>query len=196
MRDEHEIAEKDEHEIAEQEVAMLKQTLERISKDPMLMAEACFEGLKLMLQSSDFPVLPRLLITNGISPTQWFRGMRSASDIMAADMVKGIGLPLKAEEGKKEAEEKRLLDILEWEKLFREVLSPKAQTIKNLGLVWYLSMQGGENWVEVASDFVDPKELAEEVRHLAGELEERSMVYGVGENLPKVKWRDVFRIPL
>jgi hypothetical protein len=176
-------------------VAALKQKLEATLKDRTLVAKACFEGLKSMLQSSDFPVLPKVLITEGISPSQWFENKDCMSQIMASDMVQGMGMPVEIEVVKS-AEAEKLLGIIEWRKLLQDVLLPKAKTLIDLGLVWYLSSQGGEAWVVAVSETIDPTELAERVTELAEQLEEKSMIEGADEKQPKVEWKDVFRLPL
>jgi hypothetical protein len=175
-------------------VTALKQKLEAILKDRTSVAKACFEGLKFMLQSSDFPVLPRLLIAEGISPSQWFKEKNCMSQIMAFDMVQGVGMSVEVEMVKS-TEAEKLLGIIGWRKLLQDVLLPRAKTLIDLGLAWYLSSQGGEAWVAAVSGTIDPTELAERVTELAEQLEKRSMVKGVDEEQPKVKWKDVFRLP-
>jgi len=188
--------ENEEQELRESDtlIATLKQKLEATLKDRTLVAKACFEGLRLMLQSSDFPVLPRMLIAEGISPSKWFKEKDRMSQIMAFDMVRGMDMPIETEVVKS-AEAEKLLDVIEWRKLLQDVLLSKARTLTDLGLAWYLSNQGGEAWVAAVSGTIDPTELAERVTELAEQLEKESMVKGVDEEQPKVKWKDVFRLP-
>ena len=174
-------------------VEMLKLTLEKALKNHVFMSEACFEGLKLMLQSSDFPVLPQLLIEEGISPSQWFGKVDSMSEIMASDIVRCADLPV---ETIRNAEAEELLNIIGWKNLLQEVLHHWVDTLIDLGLVWYLFKLGGEMWIEAVDNEIDPVNLAKKVGELAKQLEERSTVKGKDENPPKVRWRDVFRPPL
>jgi len=135
-----------------------------------------------------------MLIAEGISPSKWFKEKDRMSQIMAFDMVRGMDMPIETEVVKS-AEAEKLLDVIEWRKLLQDVLLSKARTLTDLGLAWYLSNQGGEAWVAAVSGTIDPTELAERVTELAEQLEKESMVKGVDEEQPKVKWKDVFRLP-
>jgi len=180
-----------------------------------LLAVACYKGLATMFRTSHFPVLPKVLAEESISPASWFAQIDSMSNVLAAQIVRrcfeadlckaveGITTEEMNQLGDLSFEEStdhgrtRILEIINWSRLLPIVTSSPA-IIRDLGLLWYLSSDyDDEEWIPVVSQEFELAELARSVRNLADELEDADMLSsGSGEHQPKVRWRDVFRLPI
>lgn len=185
----------------------LRELFIKIQRDPDLFAAACHKGLTRMFQTSNFPVLPKVLVDNGISPTEWFRETfalsRGFSSQIVEDLFK-IKLERANDKMKKEGlpyEEPgeisgRIPEIIKWSELFPIIVS-EPFVLKELGLIWYVDGLCAEEveWITNISDLLNLSEIIERVRKLAQKLEEKTLIQRAHEKQPGVKWNDVFRLP-
>jgi hypothetical protein len=193
----------------DQDVKGLRENLLRILTDPELAVAACYTGITRMLRTSNFPVLPRVLIEDGISPSDWFKETFESSRGLSAQLIercfkidlRGAIARLKAK--KLPCEEYgtatgRILNVLNWSDLM-PILTSDPSLLRNLGLLWYVDglCEEESDFLEMVGDLViDLSKLDEQIQELAFKLEEEVLIQ-VGRNKqPKVKWSDVVRIPL
>jgi len=186
----------------------LRRLFKKIQENQDLLAAACHKGLTRMFQTSYFPVLPRVLVNNGVSPMEWFRetfelsrgfstqlvGYCFKTDLhVANEKMKKEGLPYE-ESGKVSG---RIPKILKWSELF-PILVSESSLLKDLGLIWYLDSLCDEEteWVMGIGDLVNLPNVIERVRKLVCKLEEKTMIREGEEEQPIVRWGDVFRLPL
>jgi len=185
----------------------LRELFIKIRTDDELLAAACHKGLTRMFQTSNFPVLPKILVDNGISPAEWFRETFALSKGFSSQIVGHIfkiELRKANERMKKEGlpyEELgevsgRIPEVIGWFKLFPIIVS-EPSLLKDLGLIWYLDSlcSEEEELIMSISDLINLPEIIERVRALAQKLEENSLIQIANEKQPGVKWNDVFRIP-
>lgn len=180
-----------------------KRTLEEIRKDRALLAGACQEGLALMIRSSYIPILPSVLVKEGILPDKWFEEVQKVSGVLAADLVRVTGLD--PEEGKRALEGKRwpctgggeaggrLKEIVEWERVLEEGRKNPG-LLQELGVAWYL-WSIVEDW-EFFELFPELEKVAEGVREFVEKLNRIKTEREGGEELSVVGWKDVFRVPV
>jgi hypothetical protein len=186
----------------------LRELCIKIQRDRDLLAAACHNGLTRMFQTSYFPVLPKVLVNNGISPMDWFSKIFELSRGFSTQLIeycfktelhsaneklKKEGLPY--EEPKEVSG--RIPRILKWSELFPILISESSLLIE-LGLIWYLDGLCDEEaeWIADIGDLINLPKVIEGVHRLVQKLEEITLIREAGEEQPIVRWRDVFRLPL
>ena len=142
----------------------LKEKIRKVMRDPELMAGVCYTGIAEMFKTSWFPILPRILIEKGVAPNEWFGATQQSSPGLSLSLIeccfgvspvrtikrlKSMGLPYE----KVGAISKYFSKIIDWEGLL-ESLSEHSETIRDLGLLWYLSiiLSSGEEVLEMARE--------------------------------------------
>jgi len=185
-----------------------KKTLLKIKGDRDLLAAACHKGLTRMFQTSYFPVLPKILIDNGISPMDWFKTTFELSKGFSTQIIEYCfkiklhkaneklrreGLPYE-EPGEVSGS---IPKILKWSKIF-PILVSKQSLLEDLGIIWYLDTicNNEIEWITIIDGLIDLSKVIEKVRKLADKLETITLIREDNEEQPIVRWRDVFRLPL
>jgi hypothetical protein len=194
--------------IYDKQIDSLKEIFIKIERDSDLLAAACHKGLTRMFQTSYFPVLPKVLVANSVSPMEWFRKTFELSRGFSTQLIeycfktelhtaneklKKEGLPCE-EPGEVSG---RIPRILKWSELF-PILISESSLLRDLGLIWYLDGLCDEEaeWIASIGDLVGLSKLIERVHRLAYKLEEKTLIREAGEEQPIVRWSDVFRLPL